>query len=79
MRIYSASTGTASGEAWSTGQRGYISAIAISPDNKILAAGIDDCSIILYDMDTRKMIDKPIKGHNGVSTSDVPHTAYALM
>jgi WD40 repeat protein len=78
VRIYNASTGTASGDAWSTGQRDYIWAIAISPDNKVLAAGGDDHSIILYDMDTRKMIDKPIKGHNGVSTSDGVHTAYAL-
>ena len=78
MRIYSASTGTASGEACSTGQTGYIWAIAISPDNKILAAGSEDGSIILYDMDTRKMIDKLITGHNGVCTSEHMHTAYAL-
>ncbi len=78
VRIYSASTGTASGEACSTGQTGYIWAIAISPDNKILAASSHDCSIILYDMDTRKMIHKPITGHNGVCTSEHMHTAYAL-
>ena len=66
VRIYDASTGRASGEVWSTGQTGYIRAIAISPDGKILAAGSDDCSIILYDMDTRKMIGVPIRGHIGV-------------
>ncbi len=78
VRIYNASTGAASGEAWSTGQTDYIRAIAISPDNKILAAGSDDCSIMLYDMDTRKVIHKLIKGHNGVSTSDDLRTAFAL-
>ena len=71
VRIYNASTGTASGEAWSTGQTDYIRAIAVSPDGKILAAGSNDNSIVLYDMDTRKMIRKPIRGHNGVRTSDV--------
>ena len=69
VRIYDASTGTVSGEAWSTGQTDYIRAIAISPDDKILAAGSDDYSIMLYDMDTRKMISKPIRGHNDVRTS----------
>ena len=76
VRIYDASTGTASGEAWSTGQADYIGAIAISPDGKILAAGSDDHSIILYDMDERKMIGTPIMGHDGVRTSDVLHTAH---
>jgi len=52
--------------------------MAISPDGKILAAGSDDNSIILYDMDTRKMISKPIRGHNGVRTSDVLHAAHIL-
>jgi WD40 repeat protein len=76
VRIYSASTGTASGERL-TGE-GYIRAIAISPDNKILAAGGGDNSITLYNMDTRKIIHKPFKGHAAVSTSDIPHTEYAL-
>jgi WD40 repeat protein len=74
VRIYNASTGMASGEAWSTGQTDYVRAIALSPDGKILAAGGDDHSIILYDMDTRKMIRKPIRGHSRVRTSDVLHT-----
>ena len=78
VRIYKASTGAASGEAWSTGQTGYIRAIAISPDGKILAAGSNDNSIILYDTDTRKMIGTPIRGHVGVRTSDVLHTAHIL-
>lgn len=78
VRIYSASTGMVSGEAWSTGQTDYVRAIAISPDGKILAAGSDDHSIMLYDMDARKMISKPIRGHNGVRTSDVPHTTHLL-
>jgi len=56
----------------------YIMTIAMSPDNKILAAGSDDYSIMLYDMDARKIIHKPIKGHNGVGTSDVLHIAYVL-
>lgn len=79
VRIYNASTGMASGEAWSTGQRDYIRAIAVSPDGKILAAGGDDHAIILYDMDTRRTIRKPIRGHNRVRTSDVLHTAHILM
>jgi len=78
VRIYSASTGTASGEACSTGQTGSIWAIAISPDNKILAAGGSGTSITLYNMDTRKIIHRPMKGHNGVCTSEHMHTAYAL-
>ena len=78
VRIYNASTGTTSGKAWSTGQTGYIRAIAMSPDNKVLAAGSNDNSIVLYNMETREIIHKPIKGHNGVSTSDVLHTAYVL-
>jgi WD40 repeat protein len=78
VRIYSASTGMASGEAWPTGQTDYIRVIAISPDGKILAAGSDDHSIVLYDMDARKMIRKPIRGHNGVSISDVLHTPHIL-
>jgi WD40 repeat protein len=78
VRIYNASTGTASGGAWSTGQTDYTRAIAVSPDGKILAAGSNDHSIILYDMGTRKMIGKPIRGHNGVRTSDVLHTAHIL-
>jgi WD40 repeat protein len=71
VRIYKASTGKALGGAWSTGQTDYIRAIAISPNSKILATGSDDYSIILYNMETRKMINKPIRGHKGVSTSDV--------
>ena len=78
VRIYNASTGTPSGAAWSTGQTDYIKAIAVSSDGKILAAGSDDHSIILYDMDTRKTIRKPIRGHNKVRTSDVFHTAHIL-
>jgi len=56
----------------------YIMTIAVSPDNKILAAGSDDYSIMLYDMVARQIIHKPIKSHNGVSTSDVLDTAYVL-
>ena len=78
MRIYNASSGTASGEAWSTGRTGNSKAIAVSPNGKILAAGSDDYSIILYNMDTRKMIRKPIRGHNGVGTPDVLHSAQIL-
>jgi WD40 repeat protein len=74
VRIYNASTGTASGEAWSTGQTGYIRAIAMSPDNKILAAGSDDYSIILYNMDTRSVINQPMRGHNGVSETNILYT-----
>lgn len=77
MRIYDASTGTASGEAWSTGQTGYIRAVAISPDNKILAAGSDDCSIMLYNMDTRVVINQPMRGHNGVSVSNAFYITYS--
>jgi WD40 repeat protein len=65
--IYDASTGAVSGVALSTGQTGYTRAIAISPDDKTLAVGCNDCSIILYDMDTRSRINQPIRGHNGVS------------
>ena len=78
VRIYNASSGTASGEAWSTGRTGNSKAIAVSPNGKILAAGSDDYSIILYNMDTRKMIRKPIRGHNGVGTPDVLHSAQIL-
>lgn len=78
VRIYNASTGTVSGEAWSTGQTEHIRAIAVSPDGKILAAGSNDYSIILYDMETRKVIRKPIRGHNGVRISVVLHTAHIL-
>ncbi|KAH8993139.1 hypothetical protein EDB92DRAFT_1855060 [Lactarius akahatsu] len=63
VRIYDAATGAASGEAWTTGQSGYIRAIAISPDNKVLAAGSDDNTIVLYDMDGRSTINQPLKGH----------------
>ncbi|KAI0296962.1 WD40-repeat-containing domain protein [Multifurca ochricompacta] len=63
VRIYDASTGTAVGEAWTTGQTGYIRAIALSPDNKILAAGSDDTTIVLYDMDRKSVINQPLKGH----------------
>jgi WD40 repeat protein len=67
VRIYDAATGAASGEAWSTGQSGYIKAIALSPDNKVLAAGSDDYTIVLYDMDRRSVINQPLKGHTAVS------------
>lgn len=77
VRIYDASTGAASGEVWSTEQTGYIRAIAISPDGKILAAGSNDCSIILYNMDTRTVINHPIRGHSGVSASNNLHTMYS--
>jgi WD40 repeat protein len=77
VRIFDASTGEASGEAWSTGQTGYIRAIAMSPDNKILAAGSNDRSIILYDMNKRTMINHPIKGHTGVSIVNNLHTVYS--
>ena len=78
VRIYNASTGMPSGEAWSTGQTNHVRAIAVSPDGKILATGGDDHSILLYDMDTRKTIRKPIRGHNRVRTSDVLHTTRIL-
>ena len=77
VRIYDASTGTASGEAWSTGQTGYIRAVAMSPDNKILAAGSDDSSIVLYDMDRRSAINQPIRGHNGVCVSRAFYITYS--
>ena len=77
VRIYDASTGTASGEAWSTGQTGYIRAIAMSPDNKILAAGSDDYSIVLYNMDTRSVINQPMRGHNGVGASNILYITYS--
>ncbi|KAI9459860.1 hypothetical protein BJY52DRAFT_1364640 [Lactarius psammicola] len=67
VRIYDAATGEASGEAWVTGQTGYIRAIAISPDNKVLAAGSDDSTIVLYDMDGRSTINQPLTGHTSVS------------
>ncbi|KAI9507936.1 quinon protein alcohol dehydrogenase-like superfamily [Russula earlei] len=63
VRIYDATTGEASGEAWSMGQGGFIKTIAISPDKKILAAGGDDRSIVLYNMDTRTMMNQPMRGH----------------
>ena len=78
VRIYNVSTGMASGGPLLTGQKDYVRAIAVSPDGKILAAGSDDHSIILYDMDTRKTIRKPIRGHSRVRTSDVLHTAHIL-
>ena len=77
VRIYDASTGTASGEAWTTGQTGYIRAVAISSDNKILAAGSDDCSIMLYNIDTRSVINQPMRGHSGVSVSNVLNITYS--
>jgi len=77
VRIYDASTGTASGEAWTTGQTGYIRAVAMSPDNKILASGSDDYSIMLYNMDTRSVIGQPIRGHNGVSVSNAFYIMYS--
>lgn len=69
VRIYDAATGAASGEAWTTGQSGYIRAIAISPDNKILAAGSDDYTIVLFDMDQRSVINQPLKGHTAAIRS----------
>ena len=61
------STGTALGEALSTEQTGYIRTVAISLDNKILAAGSDNLSIILYNMDMQSVINQALRGHNGVS------------
>ena len=77
VRVYDASTGTASGEAWTTGQIGYVVAIAITPDNKILAAGSDDWTIVLFDMDKRTTINNPIRGHSGVSASKISCLARA--
>lgn len=67
VRIYDAATGAASGEAWTTGQSNYIRALAISPDNRVLAAGSDDNTIVLYDMDSRSPINQPLTGHTSVS------------
>src|SRR5260221_1526850 len=77
VRIYDASTGTASGEAWSTGQTDYIRAVAMSPNNKILAAGSNDCSIVLYNMDTRSVINQPMRGHHGVSASNALYISHS--
>ena len=66
VRIYDASTG-ASCMTCSTGKTGYIIATAISPDDKTLAVGCNDSSIILYDIDTLSVIKQPIRGHNGVN------------
>ena len=66
VRIYDASTGAASGEVWSTEQTGYIRAIAITSDGKVLAAGSNDYSIVLYNMEARTTINQPIRGHSGV-------------
>ena len=77
VRIYDASTGVMSGEAWSPGQTGYIRAVAISPDSKILAAGSDDFLIRLYNMDTRTVINHPLRGHSSVSAPKNPHIVYS--
>ncbi|KAI9435568.1 WD40-repeat-containing domain protein [Lactarius indigo] len=69
VRIYDAATGEASGEAWTTGLTGYIRAIAISPDNKVLAAGSGDKTIVLYDVDRRSTVNQPLRGHTSVITS----------
>jgi WD40 repeat protein len=79
VRIYDASKGTASGEAWTTGQTGYIRAIAISSNNKILAAGSDDHTIVLYDIVTRSAMSQPIRGHTGVSASGSQHVICAYL
>jgi WD40 repeat protein len=77
VRIYDATTGVTSGEAWSPGQTGYIRAIAISPDSKILAAGSDDFLIRLYNMDTRTTINHPLRGHSSVSSQKNLHIVYS--
>ena len=77
VRIYDASTGTVSGETWSPGRTYYFVAIAMSPDNKILAAGSDDYSIVLYNMDTRSVINQPMRGHTGVSASITLYITYS--
>jgi WD40 repeat protein len=77
VRIYDASTGVTSGEAWSPGPTGYIKAIAISPDSKILAAGSDDCLIRLYNMETRTMTNHPLRGHSSVSAPNNLHIVYS--
>jgi WD40 repeat protein len=79
VRIYDASTGITSGEALSTGKTDYVWAVAISPDNKILAAGSDGHSIILYDMDTRSLINQPMRGHHGVSVSSALYISYSTI
>ncbi|KAH9003888.1 WD40-repeat-containing domain protein [Lactarius hatsudake] len=69
VRIIDAATGATSGEAWTTGQTGYIMAIAMSPDNKVLAAGSNDSTIVLYDMDKRSTIGLPLTGHTSAIRS----------
>jgi WD40 repeat protein len=45
------------------GHNDRVSSLALSPDGKILAAGGNDGSIILWDMESRQRIGKPLTKH----------------
>jgi WD40 repeat protein len=52
-----------------SGHRSSVTSIAFSPDKKIIAAGSDDGTVILWDAMTYLQIGSPLAGHNGWITS----------
>jgi WD40 repeat protein len=68
VRFYNQSSGEP-WMSWSTTQKGDIITIAISRDNKILASGNEDSTILLYNISEQKAVNGLLRGHTRAITS----------
>jgi WD40 repeat protein len=63
--------------SWSTTQKGDIITIAISRDNKILASGNEDSTILLYNISEQKAVNGLLRGHTRVNALYIRESKYS--
>jgi WD40 repeat protein len=46
-----------------SGHSGQITSIGFSPNGKLVVSGLGDCTIRIWDMESGRMVIRPLKGH----------------